>query len=111
MNSPRSGGRTGSLWSRIRGELLDEPRTGDGTPTLLIGLAFGLVWFFLIYVLPGRSWWDTKILVMAICFVLWGVADILPRGQLFMSALLRAVVFVFLLAFGAWILLDLLAVF
>ena len=111
MNVPRSDGKLRGIRDRIKRELLAEPRQGDGTSTLIIGLASGLIWLFLVYILPGQSRWDTKFLVVAICFVSWGVAEILPRSWLTVAALLRAAVLVFLLAFGAWILFDLLASF
>ncbi len=111
MNSSHGDGKLRAIGDRIRSELLDDPRRSDGVPTLVMGLISGLIWLFLIYVLPGQSWWDAKFLVIAICFVLWGVADILPYSWLIIAAVLRAAVFVFLLAFGAWILFDLLAVF
>lgn len=111
VNSSRSDGKLGAVWDRIKSELLDSPRRSDGVSTLVIGLISGLIWLVLVYVLPGQSWWDAKFLVVAICFMFWGVADILPRSWLMIIAILRAAAFVFLLAFGAWILFDLLAVF
>lgn len=109
MNVPRSDGKLKGIKDRIKRELLADTRQGDGTAALTIGLFSGLIWLFLVYVLPGQSRWDAKFLVVAICFVSWGVADILPRSWLIVAALLRAAVLVFLLAFGAWILFDLLA--
>lgn len=76
---------------------------------MAIGLVSGLIWLFLVYVAPGRSWWDAKFLVVAICFALWGMEDVLPRSWLIVAAVLRAAVFIFVLVFGIWILLDLLA--
>ena len=109
VNVPRSDGKLRGIGNRIKREILADTRQGDGTPTLIIGLISGLIWLFLVYVLPGQSRWDAKFLVVAICFASWGVADILPRSWLMVAALLRAAVFVFLLAFGAWILFDLIA--
>ena len=86
-------------------------RQGDGAFTLVVGLVSGLIWLFLVYVMPGRSWWDSKFLVVAVCFVCWGAADLLPRRWRVVAAVLRAAVMVLLLSFGAWILLDLFAVF
>ena len=96
---------------RIKNELLIDTRQGDGTYALTVGVASGMIWLFLVYVLPGQSSWDTRFLVVAICFVSWGIADLLPRSLLSVAAVLRAAVLVFLLGFGVWILFDLLAAF
>ena len=93
----------------MKSELPDDPRPGAGVSTLAIGLISGLIWLFLVYVIPGQSWWNAKFLVVAVCFVLWGVADVLPRSWRIVAAVLRAAVFVFLLGFAARILFDLLS--
>ncbi len=99
------------MWERLKSELLADTRQGDGTYALTVGVVSGLIWLFLVYVLPGRSWWDTKFLVVAMCFLSWGVADLLPSRWRAVAAVLRAAVLVFLLSFGAWLLLDLFASF
>ncbi len=85
-----------------------DARQSVGISTLAIGLVFGVIWLVLVYLLPGSSWWDTKVLVVAVCFVSWGIADVLPHAWRTVAAALRAAVLIFLLAFGAWVLLDLL---
>lgn len=111
MSPSRSGGKLGAVRDRVKGELLDDTRQGDGTYSLVVGLVSGSIWLFLAYGLPGRSWWETKFLVVAVCFVSWGMADVLPHRWRTAAAILRAAVVVFLLAFGAWIVFDLLSFF
>lgn len=111
MDPHHRGGRFSVIRDRIKSEVLDDPRPGVGASTLAIGLTSGLIWFFLIYVLPGWSSWGAKFLVVAVCFVLWGMADVSPRSWRVVAAVLRAAVFVFLLGFGAWLLFGLLAAF
>ena len=108
MNTSRSGGRLGALRDGVKSELLADTRRGDGTYALTVGVISGLTWFFLVYVVTGQSSWDTRFLVTAICFLSWGVADLLPRNWRIVAAILRAAVLVFLLTFGVWILFDLL---
>jgi hypothetical protein len=106
--SSHHGEKPKSLGKRIKQELLDDPRPTVGRDVLIIGFVLGLIWLFLLYLQPGDPWSNGRFLVGAICFVLWGVADLLPRRLRSVAATLRGAVLVFLLGLGTWIVADLL---
>ena len=95
------------MGTRIKQELLDEPGYTVGRDTLVIGLVLGLVWLVLIYFRPGYPWSNGRFLVAAICFVSWGVADMLPHHLRSAAVVLRVAVMIFLAGLGIWILADL----
>lgn len=92
---------------RIKRELLDGPQPSVGKSTLVVGFIFVLIWLSLLYIQPEQLWLNSRFLIVAICFVCWGVADVLPRRLRVVAVVLRGAVLVFLIGFGAWILIDL----
>ena len=107
MGPSHSGGKLKSVGARIKQELLDDPGFIVGRDTLIIGLVLGLVWLLLLYFRPGYPWSNGRFLLGAICFVSWGMADMLPHRLRSIAAILRAAVLIFLAGFGVWILVDL----
>lgn len=107
MGLSRSGGKLKSMMARIKQELLDEPGHTVGRDTLLMGLVLGLIWLLLLYFRPEYPWSNGKFLVAAVCFVFWGVADMLPRRLRSVAVILRVAVSIFLVGLGVWILTDL----
>ena len=95
----------------MKHEFLDDPQSGSGKSTLVIGFVLGLVWLSLLYIRPGYPWLNGKYLVGAVCFVLWGTADILPRRWKRVATVLRAVVLICLLGVGVCFAIDLIAIF
>lgn len=100
-------GKFKSIKKRIKGELLDNPRPKSGRDTLFVGLIFGIISVLLFYFQWGELWLRPKLLVGAICFVFWGVADLLSRRLLWVAAVLRATVLIFLVALIFWVARDL----
>lgn len=107
MAPSHSGGKLKSIGARIKQELLDNPGSTVGRDTLIIGLILGLIWLLLLYFQPGNPWLNGRFLVGAICFVSWGVADMLPHRLRNIAAILRVAVLIFLAGLGIWILTDL----
>lgn len=107
MGPSHSGGRLKSALARIKQELLDEPGSTVGRDTLILGLFLGLVWLLLLYFRPGYPWSNGRFLVAAMCFVFWGVADMLPHRLRSVAAILRVAVLIFIVGLGIWILADL----
>ena len=111
MASSRPNGKLHALAERVKRELLDAPRPNIGRSTLTIGFILGLVWIGLLYVQPELPSVNRRFLVGAICFLGWGMADMLPYRFRWIAVILRAAVLVFMIILGAWILLDLIASF
>lgn len=105
MNS-YSGEYLQRLGERIKSELLHDPRPSLGRSTLVIALIFVLIWLFLHYTI-GLSWSTGRFMPVAICFGLWGMADVLPRRLRGIAAVLRAGGWIFLFALAAWVVIDL----
>lgn len=109
MDSSHFGGKLKSTIAQIKQELLDNPRPTVGRDTLIIGLILGLIWLLLLYLRPEYPWSNGRFLVGAICFLFWGVADILSHRLQSMAVILRVAVLIFLTGLGIWIVIDLLS--
>lgn len=103
MKPSHFGGRLGAAVDRMKAEMLEDPNPGVGRATLSIAFVFGLAWLFLSRVWPGEFWPTGKLLIVAVCFGLWGLADMTPRRWRWVAAFLRAAI---MLGIAAWISVD-----